>query len=187
MTSQHICWVIKKNCMKEWDTKNHASNGLQMTLEKQKAERLSRKHLDNPGEGWGGPEWNKRFTVDVEFIAHSNWVGRNDMERRGGIKTASEFWENSGNLTLIFCEYSSPAGSLLLTPLHLAVSTLNCRMIVGWAKNRQSFHDNQNPVLVSGLLEHGPTLDMTFCFEISRSVASIIGNTWKTSFASNRH
>ena len=61
---------------------------------------------------------------------------------------------------------------------------LNCRMIVGWAKNRWSFHDDQHPVLFSGLLEHRPTFDLKFCFEASHSEANVIANIQKTSLVS---
>lgn len=33
--------------------------------------------------------------MGVELMAHSYWIGRNDTEREG-IKSASEFCENSG-------------------------------------------------------------------------------------------
>lgn len=62
-----------------------------MTLEKQKAETLARKLLDNPEEGCWGPGWNKRFTLDVELMAHSNWIDRNGMERGGESKVFLSF------------------------------------------------------------------------------------------------
>lgn len=64
------------------------------------------------------------------------------------------------------------AGSLV----QLAKNIMNFRMIVDQAKNR-NLHDDQHPVLISGLLEHELTLYKIFCFELSYSRTTIVFST----------